>query len=64
MAKTIIIDHLSGSRIPFLRGIMTRSLQDSGMEFEQAYEVAFLIREKLGEKRTVKLRIEDPGLRI
>ena len=51
MAKTLIIDHLSGSRIPFLRGIMTRSLQDSGMEFEQAYEVASLIREKLEEKK-------------
>jgi len=53
MAKTLIIDHLSGSRIPFLRGIMTRSLQDSGMEFEQAYEVASLIREKLGEKKEI-----------
>jgi 2-phosphoglycerate kinase len=53
MAKTIIIDHLTGSRIPFLRGIMTRSLQDSGMEFEQAYEAASLIREKLGEKKEI-----------
>ena len=53
MAKPLIIDHLTGSRIPFLRGIMTRSLQDSGMEFEQAYEIAALIREKLGEKKEI-----------
>lgn len=53
MAKTLVIDSLTGSRIPFLRGILTRSLQDSGMPFEDAYELASQVRDRLA--RTNKI---------
>ncbi len=49
MAKTIIIDSLTGSRTPFLRGILTRSLQNSGLPFEKAYQIASTARDELGE---------------
>ncbi len=47
MAKTFIIDSLTGSRTPFLRGILTRSLQNSGIPFEKAYEIASVARDEL-----------------
>ncbi len=47
MAKTFIIDSLTGSRTPFLRGILTRSLQNSGIPFEKAYEIASIARDEL-----------------
>lgn len=53
MAKTLIIDHITGGKVPFLRGILTRSLQASGMEFEDAYQLASLIRDKLDDKSEV-----------
>ncbi len=47
MAKTFITDSLTGSRIPFLRGILIRSLQDSGLPFDKAYEISSLARDGL-----------------
>lgn len=47
MAKTLIIDATEGTRIPFLRGILTRSLYEAGIEFDEAYELAVIIRQKL-----------------
>ncbi len=47
MAKTFIIDSLTGSRTPFLRGILTRSLQNSGIPFKKAYELASVARDGL-----------------
>lgn len=43
MAKTFVED-LEKTRIPFLRGILIRSLQDSGLEFEEASSIASEIR--------------------
>lgn len=45
MSKAYITNSITGSRIPFLRGILAHSLQDSGMAFDQAYEVAVAIRD-------------------
>ncbi len=50
MAKTFITDSLTGSRIPFLRGILIRSLQDSGVPFDKAYEIASQARDGLTQK--------------
>lgn len=36
--------------MPFLRGILTRSLQKSGLAFEEAYHVASIVRDRLGKK--------------
>ena len=48
MAKTLVIDPEEGTRAPFLRGILTRSLQDSGLSFEDAYKLASRVRQDLG----------------
>ncbi len=50
MSKIFITDSLTGSRIPFLRGILIRSLQDSGLPFDKAYEIASLARDGLTHK--------------
>ncbi len=54
MAKLYVIDSKEGTKIPFLRGILTRSLQDVGVDFEEAYELASAIRGKLSEDTQVK----------
>ena len=51
MAKTQIVDSKKNeTRIPFLRGILTRSLQDAGMTFKDAYNLASTIRDELSDK--------------
>ena len=48
MAKTLVVQ--SGEppeKVPFLRGILTRSLQDAGLSFEDAYSVASTVREEI-----------------
>lgn len=49
MAKTIVIGSAEGTRIPFLRGILTRSLQNLGLSFGAAYALASDVRDELGE---------------
>ncbi|MDH3536168.1 MAG: hypothetical protein OER87_10510, partial [Gammaproteobacteria bacterium] len=46
MAKTLVED-LEETRIPFLRGILIRSLQDAGLDFEEASHIASEIRNEL-----------------
>lgn len=48
MAKTLVIDPEEGTRAPFLRGILTRSLQDAGLAFDDAYRLASRVRQDLG----------------
>ena len=43
----IVIDPAEHTRVPFLRGILTRSLQNVGMPFKKAYEIANEIRKDL-----------------
>jgi 2-phosphoglycerate kinase len=50
MAKTVIIDAKDGTKTPFLRGILTSSLLESGLSFEEAYQLASKIRQKLANK--------------
>lgn len=50
MAKTLIIDLTAGRQTPFLRGILTRSLQAAGLSFEDAFNTASTIRELLADK--------------
>ena len=49
MAKTLVADSTDGTRVPFLRGILTRSLHDSGIEFDAAYKLASAIRQQLSD---------------
>jgi 2-phosphoglycerate kinase len=48
VAKTLVED-LEGTRIPLLRGILIRSLQDSGLKFEEASSIASHIRNELAD---------------
>jgi len=59
-----------GSKAPFLRGILTRSLQKCGLSFDEAHEVASVVRSRLsrvgeiekGELRTfVAEQLEEQG---
>ncbi len=49
MAKTIVVNKYENTRVPFLRGILTRSLQKAGLGFDEAYEVASDVREKIAD---------------
>ena len=49
MAKILVEDLEDNTRVPFLRGILIRSLQDTGLPFESAYELATDIRQELDD---------------
>jgi len=49
MAKIIVEDREDNTRVPFLRGILIHSLQDTGLSFDAAYELATEIRSSLGD---------------
>ena len=47
MSKPIVVSSEDQTRNPFLRGILTRSLQECGLSFESSYKIATEIREAL-----------------
>ena len=47
MAKILVEDQEDNTRVPFLRGILIRSLQDAGLPFDAAYDLATEVRGKL-----------------
>jgi len=50
MAKTLVVERNGrDTKVPFLRGILTRSLQDAGLPFEEAYALASAVRDELTE---------------
>ncbi len=53
MAKILVKDPDGNTRVPFLRGILTRSLQNSGLTFEEAYRAATRIRKELGDSPVI-----------
>ena len=52
MSKTIV-KNSEGMQTPFLRGILTSSLMDVGIEFDQAYFLASKIRQLINDKQQV-----------
>jgi 2-phosphoglycerate kinase len=50
MAKILIEDQEENTLVPFLRGILIRSLQDAGLSFTDAYNLATAIRNDLGDE--------------
>ncbi len=48
-----VVDKSEGEKVPFLRGILTRSLVKAGLSFDDAYQVADHTREKLSNKGEV-----------
>ncbi len=53
MAKLLVIDEQGGARVPFLRGMLTRSLQDAGLDFADAYKLATDIRDELDDAEEI-----------
>jgi 2-phosphoglycerate kinase len=53
MAKTFIIDPIEHTETPFLRGILTSSLLESGLDFNMAYDLASRVRDKLANKTSL-----------
>ena len=49
MAKIFVEDQEEDTSVPFLRGILIRSLQDAGVPFNEAYELATEIRNGLDD---------------
>lgn len=52
-AKLIVFDPKEDSHTPFLRGILTRSLQVAGMNFKDAYEIASRFKDDLANTREI-----------
>lgn len=53
MAKTLIVNRFENTRVPFLRGILIRSLQEAGLGFDDAYELASKIRDDISESAEI-----------
>lgn len=53
MAKLLVVDEQEETKMPFLRGILIKSLQRSGLEFVDAYALASDIREDLDDLETI-----------
>jgi len=51
--KTTVLNENENTRVPFLRGILTRSLLDAGLEFEDAFDLATQVRDGLDETEEV-----------
>jgi 2-phosphoglycerate kinase len=47
--KTIVINNKENTRVPFLRGILIRSLLESSLDFETAFKLASRIRDGLSD---------------
>ena len=47
--KTQVVDSRSGASMPYLRGILTRSLQTAGLKFNDAYKLATRLRRELAD---------------
>ena len=59
MAKTHVEDIEDHTRVPFLRGILIRSLQGAGLEFDTASRIASEIRHKLDETALISTKNLD-----
>ena len=51
-----VIDPAENTRVPFLRGILTRSLRDAGLPFTDAYDIANKVRNTLGPDAEVSTK--------
>ncbi len=49
MAKTVVLNPSDNTRVPFLRGILTRSVQNAGVPFDRAYRLASNVRRELDD---------------
>jgi len=47
--KTIVVNRKENTRVPFLRGILIRSLLETGIDFETAFRLASRLRDELSD---------------
>jgi len=52
--KTIVINQKENTRVPFLRGILIRSLLEAGLDFEEAFKLASRIRDSLSDTAEIQ----------
>jgi len=48
-----VVDSVESSRVPFLRGILTRSLVKAGLSFDRAYDIANAVRDEIGSETEI-----------
>ena len=60
--KTIVFNELENTRVPFLRGILTRSLLDAGLQFEDAFDLATRVRDQFSD--VAEVSSEEIRLRV
>ncbi|MGH8034643.1 MAG: hypothetical protein ACREO9_05410, partial [Lysobacterales bacterium] len=53
--KTFVVNKQENTRTPFLRGILIRNLIAAGLPFEEAYELANSVREKLTDIEVISI---------
>ena len=53
MSKLLVKNSEDQTQVPFLRGILTRSLQISGLKFEEAHELASKIRTEIEDQSVI-----------
>lgn len=51
--KTIVLNKLEGTEVPFIRGILTRSLLDAGMPFDEAFDFATRVRKQISKRANI-----------
>jgi 2-phosphoglycerate kinase len=51
--KTIVFNKRENEEVPFLRGILIRSLLDTGLSFEDADEMATTVRDELASTKSI-----------
>jgi 2-phosphoglycerate kinase len=51
--KTIVINQKENTRVPFLRGILIRSLLEAGLDFQESFKLASRVREGLSDAAEV-----------
>ena len=49
----LVVDNIEESRVPFLRGIMTRSLIEAGLTFDDAYKIADHVRSEVEDRKEI-----------
>lgn len=52
--KTIVINQREGTRVPFLRGILIRSLLEAGLDFEESFKLASRVRDGLSDTAEIE----------
>ncbi len=48
-----VVDSTENSKVPYLRGILTRSLVKAGLSFDKAYEIANIVRDVIGSEQEI-----------